>query len=103
MCKGQLISKADWSTIDSPQKITDEFVLFAFLLFMANKSNSSVHFLGEATARQSAFWFYFTFIMWNINDLGILLGGAGLFHMIHIVKHNLVTKHRTFTYAKIWI
>ena len=39
----------------------DEFVLFAFLLFTANKSNSSVRFLGEPTARQSAFWFYLTF------------------------------------------
>ena len=40
--KGQLISKADWRAIDSPNKRTDEFVLFAFLLFTANKSNSSV-------------------------------------------------------------
>ena len=39
----------------------DEFVLFAFLLFMANKSNLSVCFLGESTARQSAFRFYLTF------------------------------------------
>ena len=36
-------------------------VLFAFLLFTANKSNLSVRFLGESTARQSAFWFYPTF------------------------------------------
>ena len=53
--KGQLISKADWHATDSPKKQTDEFVLFAFLLFTANKSNSSVRFLGESTARQSAF------------------------------------------------
>ena len=59
--KGQLISKAGWRAIDSPKKQTDEFVLFAFLLFMANKSNSSAHFLGESTARQSAFRFYLTF------------------------------------------
>ena len=39
----------------------DEFVLFAFLLFKANKSNSSIRFLGESTAHQSAFWFYLTF------------------------------------------
>ena len=44
--KGQLISKADWRAIDSPKKQTDEFVLFAFLLFKANKSNLSVRFLG---------------------------------------------------------
>ena len=55
LTKGQLISKADWRAIDSPKKRTDEFVLFAFLLFTANKSNSSVHFLGESTARQSVF------------------------------------------------
>ena len=48
--KGQLISKADWWAIDSPKKQTDEFVLFAFLLFMANKSNSSICFLGESAA-----------------------------------------------------
>ena len=56
--KGQLISTADWRAIDSPKKQTDEFVLFAFLLFTANKSNSSVRFLGESTAHQSAFRFY---------------------------------------------
>ena len=39
----------------------DEFVLFAFLLFTANKSNSSVQFLGESTACQSAFRCYLTF------------------------------------------
>ena len=59
--KGQLISKADWRAIDSPEKRTDKFVLFAVLLFTANKSSSSVHFLGESTACQSAFWFYLTF------------------------------------------
>ena len=53
--KGQLISKSDWRAINSPKKQTGEFVLFAFLLFMANKSNSSVRFLGESMARQSAF------------------------------------------------
>ena len=60
--KGQLISKVDWRAIDSPKKRTEEFVLFAFLLFMANKSNSSVCFLGEFTVHQSAFRFYLTFI-----------------------------------------
>ena len=59
--KGQLISKADWRAIESPKKQTDEFVLFAFLLFKANKSNSPVPFLGEYMACQSAFWFYLTF------------------------------------------
>jgi hypothetical protein len=31
--KGQLISKADWRARESPQKRTDEFLLFAFWLF----------------------------------------------------------------------
>ena len=61
LIKGQLISKADWRAIDSPKKRTDEFVLFAFLLFTANKSNLFVRFLGESTARQCAFRNYLTF------------------------------------------
>ena len=59
--KGQLISKATYGLLTSPKKRTDEFVLFAFLLFTANKSNLSVRFLEESTAPQSAFWFYLTF------------------------------------------
>ena len=55
LTKGQLTSKADWSAIDSPKKGMDESVLFAFLLFTANKSNLSVRFLGESMARRSAF------------------------------------------------
>ena len=58
--KGQLISKAIYGLVTSPKKRTDEFVLFAFLLFTANKSNSSIRFLGESTTCQSAFWFYLT-------------------------------------------
>ena len=64
--KGQLISKADWHAIDSPKKLTDEFVLFAFLHFRANKLNLSVRFLGESTARQSAFRFHQTFTVCTI-------------------------------------
>ena len=48
--KGQLISKAIYVLLTSPKKRTVEFVLFAFLLFTENKSNSSVGFLGESTA-----------------------------------------------------
>ena len=59
--KVQLILKAIYSLLTSPKKQTDEFILFAFLLFTANKSNSSVCFLGESTAHQSAFQFYLTF------------------------------------------
>ena len=59
--KGQFISKAIHDLLTSPKKRTDEFVLFAFLLFAGNKSNSSFRFLGESTARQSAFRFYLTF------------------------------------------
>ena len=53
--KGQLISKPIYDLLTSPKKRTDEFDLFPFLLFTANKSNSSVRFFGESTARQSAF------------------------------------------------
>ena len=42
--KGQLISKAIYGLLTSPKKRTGEFVLFAFLFFTANKSNSSVRF-----------------------------------------------------------
>jgi hypothetical protein len=49
----------NFESIDSPKKRMGGFVLFAFLLF--NKSKSSVHFMGESTSRQSAFWFYLTF------------------------------------------
>ena len=41
-CKGQIKPKADWRAIDSPKKRTYEFVLFAFLLPTANKTNSFV-------------------------------------------------------------
>ena len=60
LAKGQLILKADWRAINFPKEQTDEFVLFAFLLFTANKSSSSVHFLGESMARHYAFLFYLT-------------------------------------------
>ena len=62
--KGQIKPKADWRAVDSPKKRTNEFVLFAFLLFTANKTNLFVRFLGESTARQSCFWFYLTFSMY---------------------------------------
>ena len=55
LLKGQLISKADQRTIDSPKKRTDEFDLFAVKSKKANKTNSSIRFLGESMARQSAF------------------------------------------------
>jgi hypothetical protein len=35
--KGQLISKADWRTIDSPKKPTDEFGLFLFFFTLHGK------------------------------------------------------------------
>ena len=59
--KGQIKLKEDWRVVDSPKKRTNEFVLFAFLLFTAKKSNLFVRFLGESTARQSWFRFYLTF------------------------------------------
>ena len=53
--------KSGLHAIDSPKKRMDKVVLFAFLLFTANKSNSSVHFLGESMAHKSAFQFHLTF------------------------------------------
>ena len=43
----RLISKAIYGLLTSPQKLTIEFVLFAFLLFTANKSNSLVRPAGS--------------------------------------------------------
>ena len=56
--KGQLILKANWHAIDIPKKQQRIFFLFAYLLFTANKSNLSLHFLGESMARQSTFSFF---------------------------------------------
>ena len=61
VAKGQIKLKADLRALDSPKKWTNEFVLFAFLLFTAYKTNSFVIFLGEFMARKSCFWFYLTF------------------------------------------
>ena len=59
--KGQKKTKADWGTLDSPKKWTNEFVLFAFLLFTTNKTNLYVRFLGESMACPICFRFYLTF------------------------------------------
>ena len=59
--KGQLILNAIYGLVTSPKKRMDKFVFFAFLLFMANKSNLSIRFLGESAAGQSSFWFFLTF------------------------------------------
>jgi hypothetical protein len=47
----------DWRAVDSPKKQTNEFDLFAVKSKKANKTNFFVCFLGESTARQSAFGF----------------------------------------------
>ena len=56
--------KAIYGLLTSPKKWTDEFVLFAFLLFTANKSNSSVRFLGEFEDTKKSFRNYLTFSRW---------------------------------------
>ena len=56
--------KADWRAIDSSKKRMDEFDLFAVKSKKANKTNSSVRFLGESMARQSAFE-----INWPLTDV----------------------------------
>ena len=47
--KGQIKLKAYWRVLDSPKKQTNKFVLFTFLLFTANKTNSFIRFLEEST------------------------------------------------------
>ena len=53
--KGQLISKTDWRAVDCPKKRTDENYLFAMKSKKPNNINSSVYFLRESMAPQSAF------------------------------------------------
>ena len=57
LAKSQIKPKGDWRAVDSPKKRTNEFVLFAVKSIKADKTNSLVCFLGESTARQSAFGF----------------------------------------------
>ena len=59
--KGQLISKVIYGLLSSPKKQTDKFVLFAFFTLHGKQIKFVRSFLGESTARQSAFWFYLTF------------------------------------------
>ena len=66
--KGQIKSKADWRAVDFPEKWRNKFVLFAFLLFTANKTNLFVNLLGESTARPKFFWFYLTFTKMEISS-----------------------------------
>ena len=61
--KGHIKPKVDWHSVDSPKNCTNEFVLFAFLLFTPNKTNLFVCFLRESMTRELCFWFYLTFII----------------------------------------
>ena len=47
-CKSHLISKANYGLPTSSKKRTDEFDLFAFLLFTANKPNNIRSFFGRS-------------------------------------------------------
>ena len=80
--KGQLISKAIYGLLTSPKKRTDEFVLFAFLLFTANKSNSSVRFLGESTAWQFAFK-----IKWPLHSSALFWVDSWLIALTSLMKN----------------
>ena len=66
--KGQMKTKADWRAVDFSEKWRNKFVLFAFLLFTANKTNLFVNLLGESTARPKFFWFYLTFTKMEISS-----------------------------------
>ena len=57
--KGQIKPKANWRAVDSPKKRTNEFVLFAFLLLTANKTDLFVNW--ENLRRPNCFRFYLTF------------------------------------------
>ena len=48
LSNGRLTSKAIYSLLTSPPKKTDEFALFAFLLFTENKSNQILSFFGRS-------------------------------------------------------
>ena len=48
LSKGQLISKAIYGLLTFPKKRTDKFVLFALLLFTANKSSQIRSFFGRS-------------------------------------------------------
>ena len=53
--------KADWRAVDSPKKQRNKFVSFAFLLFMANKTNLFIRFLRGSMAGPNCFQFYLNF------------------------------------------
>ena len=53
LAKGQVKPKADWCAINSPKKWTNEFVLFAFLLFTANKTNLFVQKCSKSMCTKS--------------------------------------------------
>ena len=56
--KGQIKPKADFRAVNSPKKRTNEFAcFFAVKSKIAEKTNSSVSFLGESTACQAAHCF----------------------------------------------
>ena len=52
--KGQIKPYADWRSVDSPKKQTNDFFFYSS---WQKKPNSFVHFLGESTARKSAYGF----------------------------------------------
>ena len=77
----------------------NEFVLFAFLLFTANETNSFVRFLGESTARPNCFRFCLTFSisqknrqMWTLDDCFTLSIDQGFGIYIH---QEVCTVHRS--------
>ena len=51
--KGQKKLKADWCAVDTPKKQTNKFVLFAFLLFTANKTKQIRLFVFQENLRHA--------------------------------------------------
>ena len=93
--KGQIKPKANWRTVDSPKKErTNEFVLFAILLYTANKTNSFLCFLGESTAHQSCFRFYLTFSEIQVKQIRVNQG-VGIFNSPYDLSLNIVRIERS--------
>ena len=67
--KGQIKSKADWRALDSPKKQTNKFVLFAFLLFTANKTNSSIYLWKNLRRAQTTFNFIWPLVKLQLKSL----------------------------------
>ena len=83
LSKGQIKPKADCRVEESPKKGTNEQICFVcFLLFMANKTNLFVRFLGESMVRPNCFHFYLTFRKLGNSFFNLAVGVCPLLNYI---------------------